>query len=130
MEHPEFIEKPDYSIQNISALLDRYKEMPKVQGRNWMNEITDLRQQTAQLIGKPVAQVFGLTRGWSSSQIYQVLKVAQSFTANPGACWWVIWKQKNPIYGKSKKEIKDQRLQEIRERRWRKIKATGQQELL
>jgi hypothetical protein len=98
----------DTSIKAINATLDRYKLMfqKDILTKKGGNQISDLRTQTALLLKKPFGQICSLTKGWSIEQIYTTLHLAEQFI-NPPALWWVIYKEKKNIYGKSNNRISE-----------------------
>lgn len=106
-----------------SKLVVKYKsDTPIKKKRGGLNEITDLRDKTAKLIGKPMMQVARLTKGWNIEELYKTLQAAEQFTKNPAACWWVIYKQKKDLYGKTN----NQKLQRVGEKRRSKDCQEGQ----
>lgn len=113
MEH-EYLYKDeviDTRIKTISSFLSGlkaklFKKDIPAKKRGGLNEITDLRAQTAKLIGKPMAQVYGLTRNWSKQELYMTLQDAKKFIKNPPACWWLIYKKKKAIYGRKKIHVR------------------------
>lgn len=118
----------------MSALLDKFKpKLPSgivTKKRGGLNEITSLREETAKLIGKPFGQVSKLTNGWSRGEIYSTLNEARKFTKNPGACWWIIYKKKKDIYGKTKERVNKERLPRVgKERRSKDSPDQGQETL-
>lgn len=56
--------------------------------------ITEQIELTANLLGKPYKQVAGLTRDWSFQELYDTRKKAESFTKNPPALWWKLYKER------------------------------------
>lgn len=72
---------------------DKYlKRFETVKPKGAKNEISDLRGQTADLLGKPFGQVAKLTKGWSASKLYQRLEACKGFV-NPPALWWKLYKE-------------------------------------
>lgn len=88
----------------------------EIKKRGGLNEITDLRDKTAEMLKIPISQVMGITRGWSVEQLYTTLNASLQFI-NPPALWWKIYNEKKNIYGKRTKQgvfqkVRGQRRQE------------------
>ena len=136
MEHPYIYKDEiiDTNIKGVGGFLDRYKQKPvvtkKIGGIN--DPKTEIRALTLKLISNDkykmtMGGLGKITKGWSVQHLEQVYKAAVSFTPNPGACWWKIWKEKRKIYGSSCKKVlpKDRA-----ERRYIRLKEQGQKTLL
>lgn len=97
--------------------LERYRYMVKSPTRANFgpnSPITEVRQDTAKLIGKPFEQVCGLTRGWSKDQVFGLYREVMADGKNPAALWWVLWKEKRKLYGKTKKQITEKKANDRR----------------
>lgn len=105
----EYLDKPrEYSVKGIANILERFKSRPMsstppIKKRGGLNEITELRYQTAKLLDKPIGQVNGLTKGWSKEELRDTLKICKSFI-NPPALWYKLYKKNKTIYGRSNKK--------------------------
>lgn len=94
----------------IMSLAQKYleklpKDIPTKKKRGGLNEITDLRLQTAKFLGITIGQVQGLTKNWSIHELFTTLKTAKGFTKNPQALWWVLYKKNKDNYGRSNKKV-------------------------
>ena len=105
----------DTSIKqiNVSHIKASLKKDIPIKKRGGLNEITDLRGQTAKFLGKDISQIYGLTRNWTARELYITLQDAKKFIKNPPACWWVIYKKKKTIYGKNRKAVHDKAIQKM-----------------
>jgi hypothetical protein len=102
MDHPYKYadEVVNTKISSLNAFLGKFSPSRPIIRTN-LNEITDLRNKTALLIGKPIGQVYGLTRNWSKEQLRETLRLTQDFK-NPSAGFWVLYKKNKTEYGKKK----------------------------
>jgi len=100
MEHP--YKYPDEIIDTRINKLAKFQIPVK---RSNLNEITALRQETALLIGKPIGQVYGLTRNWTKENLYLTLRLAKDFK-NSAAGWWHLYKKNKYEYGRKRNNTK------------------------
>lgn len=90
----------DISKQAIEKILSSQKR------RGGINDpLTEQRAITAEWLGISFGQITGLTRGWKTQQLFILRKEAESFEKNPKALWWKLYKERNKLYGKSKKDV-------------------------
>lgn len=94
----EYLDEPKkYGIKGMGNLLEKLKskfkkDTPKPK-RGGLNEITQLRMETADLLKKPLGQVQRLTKGWTTNELRDQLKTSKSFIKNPPALWWKLYKK-------------------------------------
>lgn len=115
------------TAKNIKSIASKY-EIPKdikPKRRGGLNEITDLRDETAKMLEVPIGQIYGLTKGWSKDNLRDTLKICKNFI-NPGALWWKIYKEKKNEYGRNNKKT----LLKNREERRKHDKETSRQKAL
>lgn len=112
-------------MKTIADRISAQKNTPIKKKRGGLNEVTDLRAQTALLLEKPVGQIQRLTTGWTASELRDTLKAANLFVKNPPACWWLIYKANKNKYGQNNKRT----LQKTREK-GRSNKQTKRQSIL
>jgi hypothetical protein len=106
MDHPYKYpdEIVDTKIKGIQALLVKFSPSKPIKGSK-LNEITDLRNQIALLVGKPIGQIYGLTRNWSKENLYLTIRLSKDFK-NPAAGWWVLYKKNKDEYGRKRNNKK------------------------
>lgn len=129
---PQYLNENLDSNKAMTSILDIAKKyIPKFnkdiatkKKRGGLNEITDLRGETAKMLKIPIEQVFGLTRNWSASQLRDTLKACNNFI-NPPALWWTLYKKNKTIYGRTNKKI----LLRNRKERWKENSTERQKTL-
>lgn len=92
-------EKIDLS-KTMEALKQKFQAQ-KTTPKRTIAQSTDLRDQTAKLLKRPLLQVCKLTQNWSVENLYITLHTAEQFI-NPPALWWVLYKKNKEIYGRKK----------------------------
>lgn len=56
---------------------------------------SEVRDNIAKLLSRSFKQVAGLTKGWTTDEMYVTYNKAKSFKANPAALMWKLIKEKN-----------------------------------
>lgn len=56
---------------------------------------SEIRDNISKLLNRPFRQVAGLTKGWTTDEMYITYNKAKSFKANPAALMWKLIKEKN-----------------------------------
>lgn len=100
----------EIGILSVELLSKLKKDIPTKKGGG-LNEITDLRNKTAKLLGVSIKQVYGITRNWDTQELFTMLTTAEKFI-NPPALWWKLYKKNKTIYGKKTKQKKVPRVGE------------------
>jgi hypothetical protein len=114
---------------DLGKHLDRYRILvstpvvKKVGGIN--GPLTEIRALTAEMLGKDIRQIAKLTQGWSHQQLYILYKECQEFRKNPGALWWIKYKELNKKYANQKK-INNKGLLRVGEERRSQKQEKGQ----
>lgn len=117
---PEYLDEPRvFKVKGLNAILEQFKarlqkDIPTKKGG--LNEVTQLRMQTADLLRKPLGQVQRLTKGWSTSELRDTLKICNEFV-NPPALWWRLYKKNKDMYGRKGKRDNQKTLRQNRKER-------------
>jgi len=124
---PEYIEEEDkINIEKIYSNAFAEKKVPQYKKKTGgLNEITELREKTAELLKISFEQVCGITRGWSKENLYTTLNQSLKFI-NPPALWWKIYNEKKNTYKQSRKKVLGKSREE---RRQSNQKEAGQKTL-
>ena len=81
-------ENPSFELD-----LSKYNYKPKK-----INVTYELRKKIANLVGKPILQIMGQTKGMTEQQLNGILKDAEAFSKNPGArCWNIIKEERKKL---------------------------------
>lgn len=83
----------------------RKPRQPQPVQRGGINSLsTELRANTAKLLGVSIGEVAGLTRGFRNDQLKRLLDFAND-GKNPPALWWWHYKQHVKLYGRGNKKV-------------------------
>jgi hypothetical protein len=88
--------------------------------------LTAERVETANFLNVPLLQVAGLTRDWTTEELYRLRRESQSFTKNPRALWWKLYKQRN---NEKRKNRNNKDICRVRKERGKQDKTSGQRTL-
>lgn len=96
--HIENARKKEKERDINENLFDKYKAK-KVRGAT--SPESEQRELIAKLLNRPFRQVAGLTKGWTTQELYEIRRKSESFLKNPPALMWMLIKEHN-------KKIKEQ----------------------
>ena len=105
------VKEPEYEIGTIIKEPERVTK--KTRG-GIQDSLTAERIQTLNFLNSYIkeerdkislGQILGLTKLWDTDQLYQLRRKAESFTKNPPALWWKLYKQINNDKKRNYKDI-------------------------
>lgn len=75
----------------LAEKIRKMRDAPKPKRGGVTSYSSQLRAETAELLGEPFKKVAGLTRGFSNMQLERMLKASREWV-NPPALWWKLYK--------------------------------------